>query len=450
VFLHTSKRLLFTLLLIICFSWPFFSSPSVSYSTTEHCRSGFEIKIESKDAPFEYTTSESKVIRKICVKSGTKTFSSLRNINNGCYTFSGIGTKTGKVEKTGADSPTCQDISYAVFYTKRKCGGHCPQPSPSPVVSPEPSSKPSPEPSPTSSPEPSPSPTPLLSPIPSPAPSPEPSPTPTETPLLTPSPQASPVLTSTPTPTPSAVPSSSPTPIPTPTQASPEPSDDDNNDDRDNDDDDHDSTNDDDSSDNKSEEPTTSNDVAQAVIASTVLPQVLGASDTYNPLIEGLKLGFGEILGATTYPYTSNEVENISSEIGGEPKKSANNLTVTDYYLLSPRTNQFWSVYQGYRVGEDLAVGSQEISFLPGYNNRVIYGHNTKEVFGQVRGLPYGSKIMFGESGKFSAYQLIKSKAVGVLGRDLSSLSVADDELLLITCAGQSDELRLILTFKKL
>lgn len=116
------------------------------------------------------TAPGENIINGVCIKSGNNMFGNNNHstllgngtYENGCYQVSGVGTTTVSIQRIGAPSDTCQELSHVdVFYSIP-----IPTPSPTPISSPTPA----PSSTPTPSVEPTPSPT--LTPTPSSSPSP--------------------------------------------------------------------------------------------------------------------------------------------------------------------------------------------------------------------------------------------------------------------------------------
>jgi hypothetical protein len=87
-------------------------------SVTQHCPDGGK-KTEVNDGFTSTTKYYSYPIGKICVKAGTKAYSTSYNgtFGYGCYKVWGLGTKYIKIKETGYSG--CKDISYFVVYKKK-------------------------------------------------------------------------------------------------------------------------------------------------------------------------------------------------------------------------------------------------------------------------------------------------------------------------------------------
>jgi hypothetical protein len=97
---------------------PTLTDHSTLSSVTQHCPDG-GAKTEVTDG-FSYTTKYFPYnVGKVCVKAGTKVFSTTYDGKFGyeCYKVRGLGTYTVTIKETGHKG--CKDISYFVFYKKK-------------------------------------------------------------------------------------------------------------------------------------------------------------------------------------------------------------------------------------------------------------------------------------------------------------------------------------------
>ena len=164
-----------------------------------------QTKVELGEAKeFSYNLDDDNVIGGICIKSGVNMFDDSHSgilgngiFEDGCYTISGIGTKSVDVKKN-FDTPQCQDLSHIEIYKGLISPIDTPIPTPEiPATGPI-----NPTPIPTI--EPTPEPTVELTPIPTAEPTPQETPEPTIEPTAIP--------TSEPTVEPNAEPTSTPVP----------------------------------------------------------------------------------------------------------------------------------------------------------------------------------------------------------------------------------------------
>lgn len=94
-----------------------------------------------------------------------------------------------------------------------------------------------------------------------------------------------------------------------------------------------------------------------------------------------------------------------------------------------------WDMY-------DDAVSWLKNSDVPPKGNVVLYGHNTKELLGNLHKLAIGSEIVVGTDTEHYTY--IVEKTLIVDPEDLEILSSAQDRLVIFTCVGFADSKRLV------
>lgn len=78
----------------------------------------------------------------------------------------------------------------------------------------------------------------------------------------------------------------------------------------------------------------------------------------------------------------------------------------------------------------------------------VVYGHNTKDIFGKLKNINAGAQVeMAGQSGELKNYKVYSLEEVGP--SDVRVLDDSEAELILITCTGWRDEKRLVIKAEK-
>ncbi len=97
---------------------PVLVNPTPMANVTQHCPAG-GYKTEVTDAFTSTYKSYNYAVGSICVKAGTKVYSTSYDgkFGYGCYKVWGLGTYMIKLKET--DYEGCKDISYYVVYKKK-------------------------------------------------------------------------------------------------------------------------------------------------------------------------------------------------------------------------------------------------------------------------------------------------------------------------------------------
>ncbi len=258
-------------------------------------------------------------------------------------------------------------------------------------------------------------------------------PSPTLTPCVSPtevppSPTQTPIPTVTVIPSPTEIPTQSPSPNPTSTPT-PGSSDNNNNNNNSNDNNNNSSNN-------------SSNNAAPA--APTPAPavggvaQVLGTTTNYNPIIDGIKGSYGEILGdSTQLPFTA-------APVAEGPKLPSDNDRLQGIFLSIPQINFTAPLYQASTVGDNWLIGDQEALEAQVNNGYFIYGHNSPTVFGHLNQLHIGDKFIRSAYGHSTTYQVVEVSRVSAQYQQLFT-KITTNTMLLVSCDPHDINLRVVI-----
>lgn len=243
-------------------------------------------------------------------------------------------------------------------------------------------------------------------------------PTPTNTPTgtLTPTPTATGTLSPTPTSTHTPTPEEEPTQTPTPEEEEEK-----------------------EEEEEVTEEPTVEPSPLVEGIVSTATPAVGGVEE--NPLVEGIQKSFGRILGEGTVPDTDGEMisdENLPSGVKIKPGVS----------LIIPKLGLDKPVFEAEKIGDQYLVGDKEVLEADRGAGRLIYGHNTEDVLGEINKLTIGDAIMRKSGSGLGVYQV---KSIARLSEhNFRVMETGEKELVLLTCDLWQNGLRIIVKAERI
>ncbi len=404
--MFTLKNLFFLPAIIFLSSFLLSAHPQAQSGNSGQCQNGEVKKIENP--PFNAHTS--CLITRLGIKAGSQAsghgctyYSS--NTNDGCYKVEGIGTNQASASRVG-HGKFCPEISHIKVYCD-------PINTPTPTVTPTPTTKPAKPPTPTKKPHPTKIPKPTHTPkptkppcatptqisTPTSTPTSVPTPTSTQIPTVTPTPTNPPAPTSTPTPQPHSDPTATPTPLPT---SSPAP---------------------------------------VGGYNPTVV-QVLGSTDNYNPLIDAIKKSLiGQVLG-------ENNLAGTSDPKASNEKLPSSNL-LTPKTITIPQINFSQPIYQSDRIGDELLVGHNEVLEADLNGLKLIYGHNSPQVFANLYQLNLGQSITIDTGDLTSEYQIVSKHFVHESKSNFFE-SVSSDNIVLMTCSYTQPDYRHIIIASKI
>lgn len=178
--------------------------------------------------------------------------------------------------------------------------------------------------------------------------------------------------------------------------------------------------------------------VVEGIVAATATPAVLG--EFFNPLIEGIKLSYGEILGLTTKLPDTAEPETEGAE-----RYPSGNILKENSYLFIPKIGLEAPVYLSQTIAGDYLVGHKQVLLAEDENDTVFYGHYTGDVFGGLSKLSYGDSIFYTDSGVLKTYQV---KTIARVSESYTKVLNQDnpDIITLITCDKFDPNLRVVIT----
>jgi LPXTG-site transpeptidase (sortase) family protein len=136
-------------------------------------------------------------------------------------------------------------------------------------------------------------------------------------------------------------------------------------------------------------------------------------------------------------------VENKSAEVRDVPST----IVIPNYSITLP-IEQSQINGQNWEIS---ATGASHLvdSAIPGENSTIImYGHNKKELFGQVKKIKLNEEIhIVSKSGKISKYKVVRTRTVKA--DDVDALGqISGETLVFYTCAGFADTKRFLIFAK--
>ena len=128
-------------------------------------------------------------------------------------------------------------------------------------------------------------------------------------------------------------------------------------------------------------------------------------------------------------------------EVGSFMLKKHSYLLISELDLIKP-------LYVGSLRNNTFVVGKGLVSDINTDTTRVMYGHNSSDVFGSIHTLTKGKTIKVYENGETTAYSVTSVKRVSY--ENVKALQSGKDTLLLITCDLTDASVRVIVTAKKI
>jgi len=165
--------------------------------------------------------------------------------------------------------------------------------------------------------------------------------------------------------------------------------------------------------------------------------RVLGTSDNYNPLVDGIKESYGgEVLGASTELMGTAEVTYSKDKL-----PSGNRLDL-DHSIIIPKIGVNFPIYRPQQIGDMLMVGHREVLLTTIDDRKVYYGHNGSDVFGGLFQLRVGDQIKTIDEGIENKYEVTETRLVNKT--EVESLKAESDQIVLVTCSFTKPEFRII------
>jgi len=173
----------------------------------------------------------------------------------------------------------------------------------------------------------------------------------------------------------------------------------------------------------------------------TSAPAVLGQTDMFNPLIQGIKESYSKVLGqAIGLPDAGPSDDNVSN------LPTSNKLS--GQILMVPKLNLVENLYQGEVLGDQLLMGDSEILTASAFGKQIIYAHNDSSSFGFINQLKFDDEIVILENNNAETYKVrltywLSSGSVDVIEK------VDPKAVVLITCDRFSPNLRVVVIAEK-
>lgn len=180
----------------------------------------------------------------------------------------------------------------------------------------------------------------------------------------------------------------------------------------------------------------------QSNVVCTNQPQrgslrVLGTTDNYNPLVNGIKNSYGgEVLGASTELMATAEVFYSNDKLpSGNIKDLAHSISI-------PKLKISTNVYQPQKIGDEYTVGHQEILTDNIGGSQVYYGHNGTDIFGKLYQIKKGDSITVTQNGLAVQYSV--DELLFVHKSKVDSLVSGSNQIVLTTCSYTQPDYRIV------
>jgi LPXTG-site transpeptidase (sortase) family protein len=173
----------------------------------------------------------------------------------------------------------------------------------------------------------------------------------------------------------------------------------------------------------------------------STVPIVLGASDNYNPLVDGMRESYGGVvLGETTDLMDTAEVEYVSEKL------PSGNVLEEGHKIAIPKIGLEENVYLPQKIGDELTVGHREVLSTTMDGSQVYYGHNAGDVFGKLYTVRAGDKIEVEKNGESLNYQV--SRTDFVAETEVEAVRAEEGEIVLMTCSYTQPDHRILVIAK--
>lgn len=164
---------------------------------------------------------------------------------------------------------------------------------------------------------------------------------------------------------------------------------------------------------------------------------ILGVSDNYNPLVDGIKQSYGgQILGEAT------ELAGTAEVTFSTDKLPSGNILDTDHIISIPAIGLKQNVYLPQMIGDQLVVGHHEVLSATVEGTQLYYGHNATDVFGALYKVNSGDKIVVSKNGIDLTYKVIEKEYV--LKSNVAAVKSDKNEIVLMTCSYSQPDYRIL------
>jgi LPXTG-site transpeptidase (sortase) family protein len=161
--------------------------------------------------------------------------------------------------------------------------------------------------------------------------------------------------------------------------------------------------------------------------------RILGVSDNYNPLVDGIRESYGgDILGAST------ELAGTGEVIYSTDKLPSGNVLDSTQTISIPSINLSQPIYLPKKIGDLLTVGHNEVL----RDGNLYYGHNGFGIFSSLYKLNIGDKVITTENNVVRQYQIVQKLFVDK--SDVDAIKTDADQISLMTCSVTYPDSRII------
>lgn len=165
--------------------------------------------------------------------------------------------------------------------------------------------------------------------------------------------------------------------------------------------------------------------------------RVLGASDNYNPLVDGIKESYGgEILGDST------ELMGTAEVVYSNNKLPSGNTLLEGQSISIPAIGLNQPLYQPQLIASQLAVGQHEVLNTTVDGSDVYYGHNGYDVFGSLYQAVKGNQILVTKNNQKLVYTITSTEFVKK--DNTAVLQTSADQIVLVTCSFTQPDYRIV------
>ncbi|MCX6726472.1 MAG: sortase [Candidatus Shapirobacteria bacterium] len=165
--------------------------------------------------------------------------------------------------------------------------------------------------------------------------------------------------------------------------------------------------------------------------------RVLGATDNYNPLINGIKESYGgEVLGEST------ELMGTAEVVYSTDKLPSGNTLLEGQSISIPAVDINQALYQPQVIADQLAVGQHEVLNTNVNGSNVFYGHNGYDVFGTLYQVVLGNQVIVTKNNQKLVYTVTSTDFVKK--DDITVLKTDANQIVMVTCSFTQPDYRII------
>jgi LPXTG-site transpeptidase (sortase) family protein len=170
-------------------------------------------------------------------------------------------------------------------------------------------------------------------------------------------------------------------------------------------------------------------------VGSTI--RILGVTDNYNPLVDGIKESYGgEVLGEST------ELMGTAEVVYSTDKLPSGNTLLEGRYISIPVIGVNQPLYQPQIIADQFAVGHHEVLNTTVNGSNVYYGHNGYDVFGSLYRVIKGNQIIVSNNNQKLVYTVTGTEFVKK--DNVAVLETNANQIVLVTCSFTQPDYRIV------